>query len=429
MLFPTAILGVCLTYIYVGRAYRFIGLRDVNLEFSLSNIRSSLALVVRSKFVLAGVSYASLRIDSLLVLALFGSSYNSSEDFNLFLFFYIASPVIHAAYSWAQLFYFDLKRLEVDLFHKIKQRFTRFIRQAAWVMAIIFFSIASLIGTVFLSKNLGILYLLLALFFIVRSQLAFFQIRAFAKERYGLLIFLGLLVVIVVFIIGGNIPGATAKFTFYTLSLMPALLFLSPAFMNRYRPASRPGKMPFIDWISHLAKIKQEVRVRSICINKESDIWLVERLAQKIMRGLYPHGRLTLVSSRRITWFERSRIDRPLTEAQILATGLGFVTNISSTEYFNNGLQVLAQAQKNRLLGKFTEQQPSPPVPVSLQDIQDRFRKLFSDGILFDTDKDRLDNFHQLTSQQRREIMFGASEYSRFVFAPVKIVIMMLAAC
>src|SRR6185436_6799506 len=108
----------------------------------------------------------------------------------LFVLLFAIGPVIRAGYEWAQLFYFDLKRLETAPFGNLSAWLGSRVLRLGWLLGPIFWAAACLAAAAIVGKSVAIC-LLLPLFH-SRSLLAGIQVRYFAEGAYGRLIGNGL---------------------------------------------------------------------------------------------------------------------------------------------------------------------------------------------------------------------------------------------
>ena len=91
-----------------------------------------------------GFSYALVGLDALLVLVLFTTERGAGGKTGLFTLFFLLSPTVRAGMEWAQLLYFDLKRLEIRVFRNLKRRFERAALRLAVVLGVLFAGIGAL---------------------------------------------------------------------------------------------------------------------------------------------------------------------------------------------------------------------------------------------------------------------------------------------
>ena len=416
MLIPVALITNILTYIYVSRMYRVMGFTPIRELFGQMNIKS-LHGTFNKEFFLAGFSYASMRLDNLIIISLFFGAYHNSNEYDLFIFFYLISPFTHASYGWAQLFYFDLKRLDLELLLTLKKKFEKFVWQLAWFMGGFFCILACIFATLFMQRNLGMLYLFLVFFFLLRSHLAFFQIRAFAAQRYSILIKMGVIVMCYVSWVSTTASSDTEKFAFYVLVLLPVMIYLAPRFLSNMNPETIQLMRSLPEWLSVLKQQNQQIRVRSVCISRTVKNSQVRQIAKKIMHVIPPDSMMTIIGNYRITWYESNIVSKPPSDTVLLHCGAGLIEKLQSIPYAGNGFESLRSAQQNGLFGGIiNKHQIEVDRSYRIDEIEQRFYTRFPNGIFFDVNKKEPENLHTLSSVQRRELMYGAIQYSKHLF-------------
>ena len=412
MLILTALLSAGLTIYYVRRMHRFLGLPAIG-EHPVEKPWRTLRLLLAPKTLLAGLAYASIRLDNILVILLFATASRGPVDYNMFLFFYLISPLIHASYSWAQLFYFDLKRLELDLLSEMKYRLGRFVRLAAWWIGLSFFLIASVVGTLLIQKNLGVLYLLFALFFLFRSQIAFLQIRAFSEHRYGVLLLIGTIVIVAVLFAQHMIPGISERFGFYVFALLASLLVLIPGSLFRFSRGSGQRMLSPSEWIARLRAIKTPVRVRAMKLDPAVGDYQVASVASRLLGGTGQQSAVTRIGKGRIVWFEHRAEARSPDEQTLFRWGSGLLSSVRGIPCADTGEAALRAAQGDGLFGDAMNQLAAAgDRQFDLREITDTFRQRFPGGFSFNTLTHKAEGPQVLTSEQRRQIFFSAIRYS-----------------
>lgn len=416
---PTGIVAAILTFIYVSRVYRFLGFQKLRWRQTRS-FQGVLPRMLSKDFFLAGCAYGFMQLDFILVLSLFFGARESTQGFRLFLFFYLIGPFVRSGYEWAQLFYFDLKRLELDLFSYFKKRFTRLVRQVAVAVGLLFWIITCACGTVLVQQNLGMVYALLLLFFLVRSQLAFNQIRAFAERRYPTLIFMGFMIVGGVLLARWATAQEAERLGLFSLVLLAALICLAinNTFGLRMDRRSRIVSLP--DWLTRLRQIQNSVRVRVISLDYQVGGWLVERIGRDIL-GLVRSGAMTQIGHRRLAWYEIHKGTKSPSDASILKRGGGLIESIRSSPSVPNGRQAISVIEENRIIEALPDAASRAKVfTYSTPAIKQRFRKVFPKGILYDATDRNMVPLSGVSRSDRRQLMAGAIQYSKNLFRRIR---------
>lgn len=413
MLIPTAILANALTFFYVRPVYRFLGLGPLRLNGDHKRNRGWRSPLGR-EFFLAGFAYAATRLDHIVVISLFYGAYRDRRGFELLLLFYLVGPFVRAAYEWAQLFYFDLMRLEPDLFAKLKERFSHFVRWIALFMGLLFWMLACLCGTILLQRNLGPLYFLLAVFFLVRSLLAFYQIRAFTEHRYRALILTALLIFSSVFFTRAFLPEETGRLGLLILASICAVIALRPKNLASFRRKTADNRLTLMDWLARLWKLKRPVRIRSLQLDRDAGTWMVDRMTQEIARAIGSLGAATLVGPRQIAWYELDASTKLPSDDWLLQRAAGLVERLRTDPNAKNGAEALNYARRQGFLR--CHNQESGDKIRSIAEVKREFLSRFPDGFLYDAGAGRPGTLRNLSSTDRHAILYGAIQYSKNCF-------------
>jgi hypothetical protein len=414
--------AAALTLYTTRRMYQFFGFglkRFINISQRRAPWREDLTEVVA-----AGLSFATIRVDALLVVALVSTS--SRPDGRLLYFLFILlSPTIHACFGWAQLFYFDLKRLEEGLFRHLQERFERSVWRLAWVLGLMFSGVAGLISLSLLSRPSGALLLFFAPFFVARSLLANAQVQTFVRRDYWLLSASGVLSLCGFAVVGFAPLEASPR-----LLLMAAacLIALVPIIIRRQRwRGSRGEPLALAEWVHSLQKVKVPVRVSVVQMDLESPTrypeerrewgqghrwrhrWFAEHLAWKLRSA----GCLTLANDGRIAWYERVTKTIPVTEEWLLTQAGGRVARIDRTGVYVNGHAALDAACRLGYLGESLRPENRPSTAVRATDAREAFLQMLPQGVVYDPDESTPPFFHSLSPEEKRVILFDAVAFAR----------------
>lgn len=417
--FPTGVMAAALTFAYVGRVYRFLGLRPFSGDRRrwFSGLRAS---IVSREFVMAGLAYGFMRLDYVLVLSLLYGARQSQEGYRLFLFFYLIGPFVRSGYEWAQLFYFDLKRLELDLFSYLRDRFTRLVRRVALAVGVIFWAATCVGGTVLIGRNLGMVYGMLLLFFLVRSQLAFNQIRAFAERRYGILVAMGFLMIAGVWLARWGADKEAERLGLFAVVMVAALLCLGINDTLGYRLERRSRLLALPDWLARLQRLQRSVRLRILALDPEVSPWLVERIGRAILRSTRA-AVMTQTGQHRIAWYELRSGTPPPKDSRILERGGGLIERIESGPYVEDGREAVMQAERMGIIPALPAmRRPKKAFPPGIAEIKRRFFGLFPNGVLYDAVERNPAPLTGLSRADRRQFMAGAIQYSKYFYRRIR---------
>ncbi len=381
LLIAATALSSALTVAFTTRSYRFLGLYPTELTV---HYRSALSRPLTFRFGLAGLSYALMKLDAVVLLVLSYGAYHG--DARLFVVFYLISPFIRASSDWAQLFYFDLKRLELELLTRFNRDFERFVGRVALVVGLLFWGMASLGATVLVGRNLGAaVYLALAIFLLVRSRLAFHQIRTFAQRRYLQLVLAGQFLLFGAMWIGFVLGGAIEKKVIYlAFVLLFALVYLQRR-AGRGGPPPEPAILPPQEWLRRLADSDSRLTLHCAQIHREATDAVVRNLAIALARRLGPHGAVTMGVGRRLVWFDRGDCRTRVDRIWLHRKSGGVIDRARTISDCAGGANALEQLRKHRLLGRgLPDMARDASGALTVGELKRRFLAAVPDGVVFE---------------------------------------------
>jgi len=419
-----------ITIFYTHRSYKFSGLNPLT-HLHIGELRMPLIREKRDWFT-SGVSYAIMRLDSILIIGLYGTALigNGVKYTELFVLLFVFGPTVRSGFDWAQLFYFDLKKLEVGLFKNIRRRFEVEILKLSLLSlsGLFFWIVACILGTIALQTSLGVMYLLLIPFFVSRSLLAAIQIEAFSQKAYGLVIFGGLVLTIGIlsagFLLAEDIPKLVAvtllsTFTAAVLEFLLKNFQLSGRGDNRLIPT---------EWLALVSAIDSPVQIGILDLsiepgtrsNRQSssarpgEEWKIRRLADRIAGRLGKSGSITQVFGPLLVWYElkssRTRID----EGWLARNSGGILKSVWRSAVKGNGHLALQSANESGQLGRTLGGADLDCSPTELElETRKSFEKMFPQGIIFDPN---LSDRHQLSAiphSERRGILRESESFAR----------------
>jgi hypothetical protein len=335
---------------------------------------------------------------------------------------FLFSPVVRAGFDWAQLFYFDLKRLEIPLQRRLKLRFEGNIFKLAGLIGILLWGISAAAGTVFYLRSLGILYVLLLFFFLSRSLLAALQMKAYAEDSYGTLLASGASSLAGLLAIGLFVPEENAKLGWLILTIaFSALIIVSQRLREK---AQRKGREIRIlpDWISEIRSVREPLAVSTLIFNSmpngknqrpspNKDRWPHFQLAELMVSRLASRGAVTIPGPSRIAWYELSRGARRISQAWILRQAAGLIESVATTGKQTDGPSAIQAMKAGHLLGSELSISQKKNGRVTSQLVRDTFYRFAPDGIIFSPEEPAPPFLAALTSRQRRDILWDASTF------------------
>lgn len=406
-----------LTFHYTRRAYRFFGF-DPFRALARPRLRAALP-----ELFAAGSAYAVMSLDALLVLALLGAGGRPLDDTMLFALFFAVGPTVRAGFEWAQLLYFDLKRLELRVFRNVRAHFERRMLRLALLLGLVFWLLASAIATAVYGRSLGAFYPLLAPFFLARGLLAVVQIQAFAERAYAELLknagFCAGGVVAAGVLVDGE-QATVVALTVVTLAGF-ALLRLREEHVHR---AMRAREVLWLsEWLAEVSAQRGPTRISAVRFPLEprrfgrdsvrewedENRWRHRRFAERLAGWLHGHGGVTVIQPGFVVWFERGGSTPAIGERRLHTEGGGLIERLGATPLEPDGPAALASARALSLLGPGF----GTGGVVVADEVRLAFRRLFPDGVVYAPDEPLPAELAALSSQEKRIVMLDAAVFAR----------------
>lgn len=405
-----------LSLYYTRRAYWFLGLSPapfVTVTRLWLPPRRSLR-----DFLGGGFSYALMAVDSLLVLILFTTQRDAAGKTGLFALFFLLSPTVRAASEWAQLIYFDLKRLEIRLFRNLKQRFERDVLRLAVVLGLLFSGVAVLIGALVYRASIRDLAWVLVLFFVSISLLAVVQIETYSERAYPTLIRNASLCLVGYVGVGLYAVGERS-----TVLLLAAVTFVGfvVLLLRRERLESDGGRGLLwpTEWLAELRLVDQSVRVAVARFytdpgDAEDDVWRQRQVGDRIARRLGRSGKATLIEPGLLAWYERAD-GRPVIDEQSFASLTGGLLEWVGSSSAEDGLTALHVAAGEGLLGRelATVTARATTRPLAVDELRAAFDVMFTSGIVYAPDEPISTRLDALPREDKRAALVEAVAFAR----------------
>lgn len=375
----------------------------------------------------AGTSYAVMKLDALLMLAMFRARPYAPNEVSLFFLFASIGPAVAAGFDWARLLYFDLKRLDARCLSALRRRYERFAFHMAWVVGIGLWAVACILGTLITRRDLGILYWLLLPFFLSRSLLAVGQIQAFSRGQYRSLLASGAALAAWILIVRAGLASEPQRLL--GLALCCFLVGWLVRILARREPPRSTDRdvLPFAEWIERLKEVHEPVRVRSIRFQSEEvprtraggyqdafveeDRWRQRRMAQRMARTLRDQGAVTVQRSGRVTWYETARLPAPVGGRALLKWGGGLIGSVTSSPEAAGGQAVLSSARRMGLLGVPGENRSRGQAPET-GEVLSAFTRMCPQGVVHATHGPVPPELSVLSSKERRDILSEAVHFA-----------------
>jgi len=412
---------------YCTRLYRLLGWLPLRLGKPERSQFARWSTV--AEFLAGGLSYALMKLDAFLMLAMFHSRVPAPNGVSLFVLFVSISPAIQAGFDWAQLLYFDLKKLNTRCLRAFRQRYERSAFHLAWVVGIVLWLFACVLGTVITRHNLGALYWLIGPFFVARSFLALAQIQAFSARRYRALLTSGAVLLAFMFALQVGMPSEGYKVLGLALvCLLVAALVRRTAHAGADEVFER-RVLPVTDWLERLKEVREPVRLRSLRFRTEArlplgplngsgpwadeDRWRVKRMAQRVAKKIRGCGAVTVLYPGQVAWYETARARRRINRHALLRCGGGLIDSITSTRLEGDGASALRAGLTMHVLGgPFGNLRRPGSHPVSVQEVKSAFGEMVPHGVVYSPDDPIPEVLETLSSWDRRRIFFEGVQFA-----------------
>lgn len=404
-----------LSLYYTRRAYAFMGLSPMRfvtiVRFRLPP-RSALRDLLGG-----GFSYALISLDSLLVLVLFTTKRDSVGDTGLFALFFLLAPTVRACSEWAQLLYFDLKRLEIRLFKNLKQRFERDVVRLAVVLGLIFSGVAALVGVLAYQAGVGDVAWSLVPFFVSLSLLATVQIEAYSERAYPQLI--GNAALCLAGYVAAGLLIADERTTVLLLAAVSFGGFVVLALRRRTFQSEDGHRLLWpTEWLAELRSTGGPVRVAAARYHAdvgvaEEDAWRRRQVADRLARQLRQSGKATLIEPGLLVWYEHAEAGPVVDEQSLSAASGGLLRWVGSTSG-EDGLAALHTSAGAGLLGRVLANVIQRGArPLDIEELKASFGRMFTSGIVYAPDEPIPARLDALPSEDKRAAVVEAVAFAR----------------
>jgi len=401
-----------LSLFFTGRAYRFLGLSP--RPFVAVRTRALPRRRALRDFLGGGVSYALAGMDALLVLVFFTTGRHTVGKTGLFALFFLLAPTVRAGVEWAQLLYFDLKRLELRLFRNLLRRFRRDVLRLAVAMGLLFSGVAVGIGALVYRGDLSDLAWTLVPFFVAMSLLAVVHIEAYAAGAY-----LALAVNSLLCLTGFAAVRLSVESDRGTVLLLGAVAFggfvvllLRPERLRR----SGGRIVAAAEWLAEVRSVPAPVTLGAARFYREDesddeDAWRRNQVAVRIVRRLRG-GTATLVEPGLLAWYERAG-DSEVTRRTVPALSGGLLEWRGECTR-GTGAEALRDAAANGLLGgRLADLVRGRPRPLDRDELRRAFARMFASGIVYAPDEPVSPQLAALPVEDKRAAVADAVAFAR----------------
>lgn len=407
-----------LSLFFTHRAYQFLGIAPARFV-QVGRFRPPPRRAYRDFFG-GGLAYALVGMDALLVLVLFTTERGAGGKTGLFALLFLLSPTVRACSEWAQLLYFDLKRLEIRVFRNLKRRFERDVLRLAVIMGIVFAGVAAVVGVLVSRAPLSNLVWVLVPFFVALSLLASAQVRTYSDRAYPALIRNGSLCLAGFIAVGVFVPGERETLLALAAVAFAGFLLLQMRADRLEGEESHALVWP-TEWLAELRAVAAPVRVGAARFYVEptarsreeaDDSWRRWQVADRIAASLRRPGRATLMEPGLLVWYEPDE-GRALDRSTLATSGGGLLHFVGETTA-GNGSQALHAAATAELLGQALARVATRPAPHhGPAELRATFGRMFRTGIVYAPEEPIPGRLDALPVEDKRAAVAAALTYAR----------------
>ena len=395
----SSLINFSVRFFYTKKVYHLYLYWPLKLNFSLKRWQRFLPLFQSNHFFTAGLAHAFMRYEVLLLILFFHHLKKGEWSGNILTLIFILTPLLVASREWAQLFYFDFKRLEGGLYENFRKQFQKQVEDFSLLWGLVVWLI--ILGfSQFILKIYSIEpFLWLAPFFLINSILAYEQVKAFSDKNYNLVIQSGFVFLVGTVFLWNFLPSPTAQFAYLGLATLGALRQVKKNTELSYQDSFH--LLPILDWLRQLRNFSGPVKLGWLETSEEGKMWQLKTLAEKIQHHFNAKGRITLCLPDKILWFETGAF----TSEKLIKIGAGLIKQWSITPLYSNGAEALQNSILKEILGLRSE------LLIARDTLAACFKEKFPNGLIYDFNP--LGKLNYLGYKEKRSILFDAIFFAK----------------
>ena len=284
-----------------------------------------------------GLGNTVAQLDALLIVAMLSGPSDEPGLLLLVAFLHVLSPMLNAAFAWARVFYFDLKRVELWRMPLLQRRLERLLGHVALVIPLPIGLVVALLLVLFWNGRSAELVVSVVAFVAARAWFAVRQVRAFSFGASTYLLRLALLVALVCFLVAEAPKEPTLVLALASAGLALAIVVAGalPTGATNEVPWSAQPWLGLPHWIQQVGAWPGEIRVGILRVAGPRGS--IARVA-RAMRQVLGAGAMTRLDARHIVWFESTA----WASRRVLArAGAGCLSELYVTPVCPNGMAAL----------------------------------------------------------------------------------------
>ncbi len=372
-------------YTYQGLKWKF---PSVILWRSPRSRLRNLARVLDRDFFIQFFSAGMMSTDTLIVFSFFIAASRVELYHSLFMLFFLISPLIRASHSWIRLFYFDLKKVDLNLYKIYKEHAEKQIGNLAICLALFFATVAS-VCLLFTHSPEPQFLLFLYVFFVVHSLFSYLQMKFFCSHMHVLVISSSIVLMILCVLVpelelGGFHP---------VLLLSGCFVFTWLSFRitaGRKTVASETLKtLPYPHWLSSALTAKEDALVLHYRVENKAPNSFTNQMP-KLLTRLESRGISATCFRRNSILILLSRAEEEFVLETLQRHSYGFLKAPETIMLPGEGMENLKQLDRHRVvpegfLASFLATRCTPAnIADSSEDLKKIFKAMFPDGDIYE---------------------------------------------
>lgn len=346
--FCSAILGSAISLYYIKNSYT-MHQWPKPIWPKLNEFWHFLSQIFIPEFFWAGLASILISLEGMLIWIMYYYSLNHTAYNDYYKLFYFIAPLLNASSIWGRLFYFDIKKCSISSLNRFINSFNTRVLYITPLIGFFYWLITALFYVGYFQENAFSFSLLLLVFFILRSSMAYLQINAFSNRYYLDVVVSGLITLISVF---GFI---SIESLYLHVLILFIVLFLGNIYI--YRPRFMPLKnstkihyFSFSDWFNALIHHQKPTTIISFKVDTKIR-WKNKAQLQKILSNTFQSPHLFWINNHNLLlFFASNELNLKNTLSRISIETAGIIESYRLCVDAVNGLQALQDLlQENSL--------------------------------------------------------------------------------
>lgn len=320
----TAIINTGLRYYYCRRMLEFY---EWQVNFKTLTVRRWLANLPKRNLLLAALAMIFIQIEGPILLMSVKFQQSHTLYYQLFSVLFLTMPLINASSEWAQLFYFDWKKLKRFNFQALHQRYDKAILYLSPIVGILLGLLAAVSSYLLLTDILPTVYSIAILLISLRAIIAYLQIRAFAQFYYWDIIVSGVMLLGSTRIACINVPAPGYSLAAIGLGLGLAMAWmLKPRSTQVDRISRFKLQVTFYDWLTQVQQLADNVQLGLIRLAPETSYYKILRIVDWLGQTyLHKNGKLCVIGNKIIFYRVYTNTAKPIELKQLAISTGGLV--------------------------------------------------------------------------------------------------------